>query len=166
MDSQAIRDLFVDHGLRWTKQREDVYAALCRSTAHPTADELFTAVNAAGSAGGGAAEGGPISLATVYNSLEAFSRSGLCRRLSSPAATIGGDGAFRYDAEMTDHSHVVMRDGRVRDVPADLNLRILSHIPREVVAEVEARLGVTIDRMSVEFIETPRGARQGGPGSG
>lgn len=163
MDSACIREVFERHDLRWTKQREDVYAALCMSKSHPTADELYNTVNhtaahpgvltPVGETGAAAA----ISLATVYNCLEAFMRCGLCRRLAAPATTPRGDGAFRYDAEMIDHAHVVSADGRVRDLPDDLNDKVLAHIPRAVIAEIEQRLGVKIDRLSVEFFETVSG---------
>ena len=47
MDPAGIRQLFADHDLRWTKQREEVYTALAASKAHPTAEELFNQVQSA-----------------------------------------------------------------------------------------------------------------------
>ena len=149
------RVLFEQNDLRWTKQREEIFSALRASLAHPTADELYRLLNSESAADLSTtpAPATHISLATVYNSLEAFTRSGLCRRLTSPTATTEGVGAFRYDAEMADHTHLVSPDGRITDLPDDLNARILAHIPQELVREVESRLGITIDRLSVEFIQ-------------
>ena len=75
-----LRELFRAHGLRCTRQRERIYEALASSTSHPTAEELHLAVRDA--------DGG-LSLATVYNTLEAFTERGLCRRVPS-ASTSGG----------------------------------------------------------------------------
>ena len=41
LETTRIRELFSHHGIRCTRQREDIYAALHASRAHPTADELF-----------------------------------------------------------------------------------------------------------------------------
>jgi len=142
------RTLFAQHELRWTKQREDVYGALAASEAHPTAEELYRHVQGAGG----------ISLATVYNTLEALVRCGLARRMAGGSAAVGGAGAFRYDAEMTDHAHLVGNDGRIHDLPGDLGERVVASIPREVVDEIESRLGVRIARLSVEFVESIRTA--------
>jgi Fur family peroxide stress response transcriptional regulator len=158
MDADGIRQLFADHDLRWTKQREEVYGALAASKAHPTAEELFNHVQAAHRAAG---EGG-MSLATVYNTLDALVRCGLARRFSAhaggPAAagtseTGGTGGAFRYDADVFDHAHVISPDGTIRDLPEDLSRRVLEAIPRDLVEQIERRLGVPIGRTSIEFVQ-------------
>lgn len=160
MDAATIREIFERHSLRWTKQREEVYAALHASETHPTADELYHLVNDRVRSEGGRADSDeaftPISLATVYNCLEAFMKCGLCRRLASPATTPRGDGAFRYDAEMANHAHIVGADGCVIDLPDELSRRILACVPPSVVREVEQRLGVRIGRIGVELFETGR----------
>lgn len=155
MDAIPIRDLFARHDLRWTKQREEIYSALAASTSHPTAEELFGLVHPRA----GGADGGGISLATVYNTLEALVRCGLARRFA--AAGVAGDGAaggpsgwsHRYDADVSDHAHLLACDGGVRDVPADLGRRVMDAIGPEIVAEIEERMGVRIDRLSVKFVE-------------
>lgn len=147
MNPSPVRDLISRHGLRCTLQRELVYSSLMGSKVHPTAEELHLAVNRIASAGG-------ISLATVYNTLEAFTRHGLARRI---APTCGGaSAAFRYDADCSNHAHVVLSDGSVRDLPHDLSAAVLSHIPPEVIARVEREMGVKVRRMGVEFVEAPR----------
>jgi Fe2+ or Zn2+ uptake regulation protein len=138
----SVRDLLASRGLRCTLQREMLYTALMASKVHPTAEELHEAVNRALSAD-------PISLATVYNTLEAFTSHGLARRIAPTQA--GSTAAFRYDADTSNHTHVVLADGSIRDLPTDLSERVLSQIPPEVVEEVERRMGVKVHRIGVVF---------------
>ena len=144
MQPASLRDTFLSRGLRCTVQRERIYAALMDSDAHPTADELYRAVLA--SCPG-------ISLATVYNTLEAFTRAGLARRIAPNA--IDHNGACRYDADTAHHAHVVTATGQIRDLPDDLNHAVLSAIPPDVLARIEREMGVKIGRISVEFVEDP-----------
>lgn len=133
------RCLFEKAGLRFTRQREVLYETLAATKSHPTADELFHSVRSVESG---------LSLATVYNTLEAFIEAGLVRRI--PCAV--GSGACRFDADTTHHVHLATSDGRVHDVPEDLSRRLLSGIPQEIVADLERRLGVRIDGMSVQLL--------------
>lgn len=147
MTTDAIRGLLGTHGLRCTTQREVIYSALMASKVHPTAEELHNAVSRINDSGG-------ISLATVYNALDAFTKHGLARRI---APTCGGStAAFRYDADISNHAHVVASDGAMRDLPPDLSQRVLSHLPRELIEEVERRMNMRIRRVGVEFVEAPR----------
>lgn len=140
MDIGQVRELFRRHGLRWTRQRELLYAELASCVLdHPTAEELL---NAARSKDPG------LSLATVYNSLEAFSESGLCRRLSSVEAS----GPCRFDVHTHDHAHVLTPDGRVMDLPRELSQRLMEAIPRDILDEVERTMGMHVDRVSMQFI--------------
>jgi len=140
MEIGQVRELFRRHGLRWTRQRELLYAELSRCDLdHPTAEELLIA----------AREKDPgLSLATVYNTLEAFSESGLCRRLSSVEAS----GPCRFDVHTHDHAHVLTADGRVMDLPRELSRRLMEAIPREILDEVERSMGIHVDRVSMQFI--------------
>lgn len=109
-----------------------------------------------------------VSLATVYNTLEAFVRRGLARRLAPVAregaalagSTAGGAPAARYDADTSEHVHFVTDTGRVRDVPSDLGDRTLRSFPPELVDEIERRMGVSIDSVRVELVgrDTPGSA--------
>jgi Fur family transcriptional regulator, peroxide stress response regulator len=135
----SVRELFSKAGLRCTRQREQVYAALAATRAHPTAEDLFNAVRLV--------EPG-LSLATVYNTLEVFTRRGLCRRL--PASQ--GSAACRYDAEVADHVHLNLPDGRVLDLPQDLSDRFVRPISAELLAEVERRLGVRVGGVAVQVM--------------
>lgn len=140
-----IRGLFRRHGLRATRQRERIYAALHGSTSHPTAEELLSSVR----------ESNPgLSLATVYNTLDALWEAGLCRRLS-PA----GGGPARYDADLSTHAHLATPDGRFLDLPEDLSRRLAERVGSDLVAEVEQRLGVRVESVSLHLM-----ARGSAPG--
>jgi len=132
-----IKRLFTRRGIRCTKQRVDVYRALAATSSHPTAEELYWSVRAD--------EEGCMSLATVYNALEAFCEAGLCRKIP-----ICGGGA-RFDADLRNHPHVLTADGRVFDVPSELGERLVESIPGELLAEVERCVGTPIHRVRVEF---------------
>jgi len=126
-------------GLRVTRQREVVYSALIASHLHPTAEELLRLVRE---------QDGEVSLATIYNTLEALSAAGLTRRIPDSS----GSGPCRYDADLSPHAHVTTPDGQTIDLPPDLSKRVLAHLPRELVAEVEARTGRVVDRVQVQFV--------------
>ncbi|MGP1310342.1 MAG: Fur family transcriptional regulator [Phycisphaerales bacterium] len=142
VEGEAIAALFADRGLRCTRQRQEVYAALAATTAHPTAEELHRLVLA----GAGETPDEAVSLATVYNTLEALTQSGLVRKIPTP------EGGARYDADTSDHMHVMLAGGSVRDVPADLGRRFLEHIPPALVDELERRMGVRVRRVSVSVV--------------
>jgi len=133
------RALFRRHGLRCTKQREVIYRVLADCKSHPTAEELHEQVRAAESG---------LSLATVYNTLEAFSARGLCRSLPSA----NGGGAARYDADLSDHVHLTTADGKVLDVPDDLSERLLDGLSEDLISELERRTGLRIGRISLQLV--------------
>lgn len=139
-----IASLFERHGLRHTPQREAVYVALASTKAHPTAEELHGAVRR---------RMPEIGLATIYNTLDALERRGLCRKFADAGAGgAGASGAARYDADMSDHVHVVLEDGAIRDVPAGESEALLSSLPPGVIEAIEARLGVRIDGVRLELL--------------
>ncbi len=140
-----LRAHFARRGVRWTRQREQVYAALCASSAHPTAEALHSTLRA---------DHADLSLATVYNTLELFTRRGLCRRISSPPAPDArANNGVRYDADLSDHAHVVTADGRVMDLPSDLGRGVLNRLPADLLDEVHKRTGIRVGRIAIEFIE-------------
>ncbi|TVQ30273.1 MAG: transcriptional repressor [Phycisphaeraceae bacterium] len=131
------RTLFARHGLRCTKQRMEVYNALAETTSHPTAEELYCVVR----------EREPgVSLATVYNTLEVLNRHGLCRRLPS-----AGSRGCRFDADLGNHVHITADCGQVQDIPEDLGARLLDSLPKELLREVEERMGIRISRVAIEL---------------
>jgi len=77
-------------GLRSTPQREHVYNVLLEKRDHPTAEEVFIR----------AKRGLPdISMATVYNCLDALVKCGLVRQVQL------NRGATRFCPNMRDHGH-------------------------------------------------------------
>lgn len=132
-----IRNAFRAAGLRHTRQREAVYAALCATKAHPTAEELFEMVREC--------EPG-LSLATVYNSLDALTDAGLCQRLPSNGTPT------RYDADLRQHVHLILQDGRVLDVPDDLATQLLDALPEGFVGRLEAHSGASIGSLGIQLV--------------
>lgn len=136
-----IRSLFAEKRIRCTSQRTDVFAALKNTKAHPTAEQLHRMVQ----------ERSPgTSLATVYNTLDALCESGLARRIP----TAGG--VARFDADVTDHLHVVTADDEVMDVPMDLCDEVLRSLPEGLRQRLESRLGAPVRHLSVQFGDGPR----------
>lgn len=133
------KTVFARHGLRCTRQRLFLYDALVNTASHPTAEELYAQVRT---------QIDGLSLATVYNTLEAFCRAGLCRKLPSC-------GGARYDADPREHMHITTTDGGVRDVPEELGVQLLNSLPRSVLNEVERRTGVRIRRVSIDLLGEP-----------
>ncbi|MEN0020275.1 MAG: transcriptional repressor [Planctomycetota bacterium] len=138
-DDATLKDVFHRHGMRYTRQRAAVYAALASTKSHPTAEELLTAVR-------GDEPG--ISLGTVYNTLETLIEMGLCQRLAPPSPAH----AARYDADTSDHVHVAAADGSVIDLPTDLSERVLGQMPADLTEELADRLGAPIERLSVQVV--------------
>lgn len=101
-----LRDALEANGQRFTDQRAAVYRCLLGTTAHPTADDVFTTVRA---------DIADISLATVYKALETLVSCNLAVKLSY------GDDSARYDARTDDHYHSrCVKCGQVRDVPGQV----------------------------------------------
>ena len=98
-----MRSALESAGRRSTRQREEIYFALLRADDHPTAEQVFET----------ARESIPnLSLATVYNALEALVEGGLVMKL--PAL----EGSARYDARPDGHYHLrCLRSGAVVDLP-------------------------------------------------
>ncbi len=131
------KEILRSSNLRCTRQRELVYQSLASTHSHPTAEELYDLVRRH--------EAG-MSLATVYNTLEAFVRTGLAQRIPCPS------GATRYDADMRDHVHLATSDGRVMDVPQDLGARLIHALGPELRTELETRLGLSMARVSLNLV--------------
>lgn len=130
------KDVFARHGVRWTRQRMDLYQTLAGTKCHPTAEQLHRMV----------CEHLPEpSLATVYNTLDLFARTGLCRKINT------GAGGARYDADTSHHLHLVTPEGGLMDVPEDLSQAILAGISRDAITQLERRLEVRIGRIEVQL---------------
>src|SRR6185369_4802720 len=77
-------------GFRFTPQREQVYNVLLAERDHPTAEEVFIRAKRAMP---------DISMATVYNCLDALVRSGVARQVTVDR------GATRFCPNMQEHCH-------------------------------------------------------------
>jgi Fur family transcriptional regulator, peroxide stress response regulator len=113
-------------GFRLTPHREAVHAYLASVDHHPTAEEVYLAVKAQGSR---------LSLATVYNALEALVEAGLASKLAF------GDGSARYDIRTDQHDHVhCLGCGMLRDLPPLLRRDALGDVPQEGFQVIGYRL--------------------------
>ncbi|GAA5343856.1 peroxide-responsive transcriptional repressor PerR [Planifilum fimeticola] len=88
-------------GVRMTPQRHAILEYLLSSMSHPTADEIYKALEK---------DFPNMSVATIYNNLRLFKEAGLVRELTY------GDASSRFDANMSDHYHVICRRcGKITD---------------------------------------------------
>ncbi len=102
MDAEAIKKSLEGRGLRCTPQRYAVMAFLLKHTSHPTAAEIFEAVNRADPG---------CSRATTYNNLRDLVRTGLVREVAVEGR------AARFDAKGMRHHHFICdRCGKVEDI--------------------------------------------------
>lgn len=93
---------FREHKVRCTPQRFTILDYLNRNANHPSAEEIYKAINRTDPRA---------SLATVYKSLHALASAGLIREVSM-------DGnAVRFESNMAKHHHFVCeRCGNVEDM--------------------------------------------------
>lgn len=88
--SEQLGERLAARGLRPTVQREHVYRVLLEERDHPTAEQVFMR----------AKKGMPdISMATVYNCLDALVKCGLVKEVNVDRA------AMRYCPNMQEHWH-------------------------------------------------------------
>ena len=102
MDAQAIKRSLEDGRLRCTPQRYAVMAFLMEGTRHPTAAEIFAAVNRTDPR---------CSRASTYNNLRDLVQAGLVREVAVEGR------AARFDAKGMPHHHFICdRCGKVEDM--------------------------------------------------
>lgn len=102
MDPDAIKRSLAGRGLRSTPQRYAVMAYLMDQAGHPTAAEIFEAVNRADPRS---------SRATIYNNLRDLVQCGLVREVAMEGR------AARFDVKGTRHHHFICdRCGNIEDV--------------------------------------------------
>ncbi len=88
--SGSLSERLSGSGFRFTPQRDCVYSVLLEKRDHPTAEEVF--IRAKG-------QMPDISLATVYNCLDALVKCGLARQVTLER------GPTRYCPNMQEHCH-------------------------------------------------------------
>ena len=102
MDAEAIERSLKGSGLRCTPQRYAVMAFLMQHNRHPTAVEIFEAVNRVDSRS---------SRATTYNNLRDLVEAGLVREVAVEGR------AARFDAKGARQHHIICdRCGKVEDI--------------------------------------------------
>lgn len=102
MNGGTIKKSLESSGLRCTPQRYAVMAFLMENPSHPTAAEIFEAVNRADPR---------CSRATTYNNLRDLVQAGLVREVAVEGR------AARFDAKATQHHHFICdRCGTVEDM--------------------------------------------------
>jgi Fe2+ or Zn2+ uptake regulation protein len=102
MDAEATKQSLEESGLRCTPQRYAVMAFLMENTGHPTAAEIFEAVNRVDPRS---------SRATTYNNLRDLVQAGLVREVAVEGR------AARFDAKGMRHHHFICdRCGNVEDM--------------------------------------------------
>jgi Fe2+ or Zn2+ uptake regulation protein len=110
-------------GLRMTRQRQEVYRILMQERNHPTANDVFMRVK----------DRLPhISLATVYNCLEALVQHGIIRQVNFERES------SRYCANLSEHGHFHDEaTGVIHDVSfkPGINLTDLLNLPAGAVIE-------------------------------
>jgi Fur family peroxide stress response transcriptional regulator len=97
-----INERLATSGFRFTPQREHVYNVVLQERDHPTAEQVFLR----------AKKGMPdISMATVYNCLDALVKCGLVKQVNLDR------GAMRFCPNMHEHCHFYCEDcGGVYDI--------------------------------------------------
>ncbi|UFJ41298.1 transcriptional repressor [Brevibacillus humidisoli] len=95
-------EILKNTGVRMTPQRHAILAYLLETMSHPTADEIYKALEG---------KFPNMSVATVYNNLRVFKEAGLVRELTY------GDASSRFDANtMEEHYHIICsKCGDIRD---------------------------------------------------
>src|SRR5215471_1692203 len=88
--NERLSERLTTGGFRFTPQREHVYSVLLQKRDHPTAEEVFIRVKH---------EMPEISMATVYNCLDALVRCRLVRQVTVER------GAARFCPNMREHCH-------------------------------------------------------------
>lgn len=93
-----------------TRQRQEIYDYLLRDRSHPTASEIFERAHTAGS---------DVSMATVYNCLEALVQHGAVRQVNFDREP------SRYCANLTEHGHFHDEtSGEIHDVTFKSGVKI------------------------------------------
>ena len=87
---ESLNERLATEGFRFTPQRRQVYSVLLNKRDHPTAEEVFIRAKH---------DMPEISMATVYNCLDALVKCGLVRQVTLDR------GATHFCPNMTEHCH-------------------------------------------------------------
>ncbi|MBO8157836.1 MAG: peroxide-responsive transcriptional repressor PerR [Bacillaceae bacterium] len=126
---QEALETLKESGVRITPQRHAVLEYLIKSMSHPTADEIYKALEG---------KFPNMSVATVYNNLRVFRDIGLVRELTY------GDSSSRFDCNTEKHYHIICEKcGKI----VDFHYPSLDEV--ESLAEQVTGFDVTHHRMEV-----------------
>lgn len=135
--SVRVRTALEAAGCRFTQQRAAVFAYLEQVESHPTAEEVYKAVRQMLPR---------LSLATVYNALEALVQAGLANKLTY------GDGSARYDCRSDEHYH--FRDeqtGELLDLPARYDAELLNKLDPDLLSRL-SQMGFQVTGYRLEVL--------------
>src|SRR5215467_6317208 len=135
MEAEGIRQSLEGSGLRCTPQRYAVMAFLMECDRHPTAAEIFEAVNRVHPR---------LSRATTYNNLRDLVQAGLVREVAVEGR------AARFDAKGMRHHHFICdRCGNVEDLEwYDVPRPASRSLGKRIVRECELIFGGTCMKCS------------------
>ena len=115
VSNDHLDEKLANRGLRFTPQREQVYRVLIEERDHPTAEQVF--IRAKGRMP-------DISMATVYNCLDALVKSGLVKQVTVTR------GASRFCPNMHEHYYFQCETcGGIHDIDLD-DTRLEIPLPR------------------------------------
>ncbi|HMP04119.1 MAG TPA: transcriptional repressor [Gemmatales bacterium] len=133
----ALRQALDTAGCRYTRQRAAVYAYLHSVHTHPTAEEVYRAVQV---------RVPNISLATVYKALDALVQCQLAQKLTSSA------GPTRYDCRTDHHYHMrCVRTGQIRDLDVQHDPSLLAKLAPDLVERLRSE-GFTVTDYRLELL--------------
>jgi Fur family transcriptional regulator, peroxide stress response regulator len=132
-----LRQALEDAGWRFTRQRAEVFQYLQSAVWHPTADQVYHAVQR---------RIPKIGLATVYKALEALVSAGLAVKLPD------ADGPARYDCRTEAHYHFrCLQSGEVHDLPAAFDPLLVDHLDPALVEKLR-RQGFHVTGHRLELV--------------
>lgn len=129
---QDVTTTLRDSGFKVTPQRLAVYDALTKTKEHPNAEMLYSKLRP---------HYPTMSLATVYKTVDILAKLGLIKVLNT------GEDSFRYDADVSDHSHL-----RCSECKSVCDVYELS--TAEIIDEVERKTGYSIASKEIYFFGT------------
>lgn len=140
--AEATRRL-KEAGLRPTRQRLSILSMLLDTAPrHVTAEELFQEVRQAGI---------PVSLATIYNTLNQFTQAGLMGEV------VVGSGQSYFDTDASSHYHYFDKStGEIYDLPSDVVT--ITDLPEPPPGKVIERIDVVVRIKNAVAAGKPRAA--------
>jgi Fur family transcriptional regulator, peroxide stress response regulator len=146
LSEAELRQALEQCGSRCTKQRAAVFAYLRSVQTHPTAEQVFAAVRL---------QIPNISLATVYNALDALVAAQLAGRIADPT------GPARYDGRSDAHYHIRCEEtGQVLDLPVPFDPSLPLKLDPDLIESLR-REGFEITGHRLELIGHFRTGRCG-----